>query len=92
MKPSFNSHLYGACGGTIYKTEAFLNSYDNFVGYIKGEVTSFAFLDMFMPVLYMLCGMPYSLNTELTEPKRNSDWLISQHSIVHDVKEIKYYG
>jgi hypothetical protein len=93
----FNTTLYGACGGTIYKCSELIKIYDNMVSFINSDFdvfyrdlgVHFGFLDMFMPIFFMMNGYRYEQNTELIESHRNSSWRHSHHSIVHG-KEI--YG
>jgi hypothetical protein len=83
--------MYGACGGTIYKVEFFLNNFNNFIKIIEDSFDEvqklhqiqFGYLDMFMPVLYMLCNSTYDDNVFLCETHRNSNCMNSNSKIIH---------
>lgn len=86
-----NTTVYGACGGSIYKTQTFLNLYSSMVDFINDEFDHiervlgsriFGCLDLTMPVLYMIHGFDYSENTEQSEPTK-CDWRNSHHPIIH---------
>lgn len=86
----FSTNLYGACGGTIYETETFVNNYNNFIKIIdecwydiKKKGINISYLDMFAPILFMSLGYPYTKNINLIEDHRGDNWRESTHSLLH---------
>jgi hypothetical protein len=97
-KATFNTDKYGTGGGAIYKSEILINNYDKLITLINNEWTnltnihkSFGFVDMFMPLFYMTLNYKYTLNTNLIEGHRNSNWRNTKHPIIHG-KDIYNYG
>jgi hypothetical protein len=86
----FNTNLYGACGGTIYETETFLNNYQNFLNIIDDSWNDIIkmgyridYLDMLTPILYMTMGYNYTKNINLIEDHRGDNWRDSKCSLLH---------
>ena len=87
----FCTDRYGACGGSIYEKETFLNLFDRFIDIINNDFDTLendygyrlGFLDIFMPVFYMANGICYRLNTQMIETHRDANWINTQHPIVH---------
>lgn len=90
-KVKFNSHVYGTCGGAVFKRQVFLDMYETFLNIIeenydymdKNITYKFGYLDLFMPLLYMSCGYTYYENYNLIESARNKNWKTTNHAIVH---------
>jgi len=88
---NFNSPKYGACGGTIYNRNTFLEIYDDIVDFINNDFDyilqniskQLAFLDCAMPVFYMMNGYKYKINKDLVETDRGHNWILSKHALVH---------
>jgi len=88
---SFQCRKYGTCGGSIFHRETFLSICDSIENMIKEDFPvledrfgyRLGFLDIFMPVFYMANGIDYSLNDQMIETHRNSDWMTTGHPIVH---------
>lgn len=70
----YPGYLYGTCGGAIYKTETFLNEYDKILEFLDWyyDQGNYGYLDMFMPICYMVLGYKYSENVLLQEITNNS--------------------
>lgn len=86
----FAHRQYGACGGTIYKTQIFLDNYTKFVRFIEDELENLqnfdinaGSLDKMMVILYNMIGETFVQNPELIETGRNPNWRESTHAIVH---------
>jgi len=87
----FKKNVYGACGGAIYNVNYFLKNFiffkklieDDFDDIKKSTGHNFGYLDMFMPVLYMVSGSDYHENIFMTETHRNNNWLNSNKNIIH---------
>ena len=88
---NFNTKMYGACGGAIYKREIISNNYDKMVEFINNEFDHIRgnvhymiqFLDFTMICLYMWLGYGYSLNTNTVETLRNKGWRTTGNPVVH---------
>ncbi len=73
-KSKYPGYLYGTCGGAIYKTSTFLNEYDNILEFLEFYYSygNYGYLDMFMPICYMILGYKYEENILLREITNNS--------------------
>ncbi len=87
----FNADRYGTCGGAIYNCKVFLSLFSKILKIIDDDFEAlskygFGYLDIFMPTVYMVLGIPYQLNHNMTESERNPNWGTSAHPIVHGKK------
>ena len=88
---NFNSRRYGACGGTVYNREVFINNFEKmeiFINkhfdHINNNISfKISFCDCIMCVMYMAFGYEYGLNKEMIEPFRVAKWMDLPNSIVH---------
>ena len=93
----FQHSWYGTPGGSIFKTETFVENYDKITEIIGAEFdhikanlcAGIGYPDVLMTVYYYLCGKPYTVNPFFTETTRNSNWNNGNYAIVHQFK--KYY-
>lgn len=86
----FNTDCYGACGGAIYRSDVLQLHCDDMIKFVVDEWETlekrgvkFGYLDMYMPVFYMMYGYNYTQNECLTECHRNPRWKETNHPIVH---------
>jgi hypothetical protein len=92
-----NVDWYGAGGGTIFKVSTFLENYHKMYDFIDFEFEHiikhldyrFGWLDLYMQILYFVCGKKYSVNPDLTEVWKTPNYMTSHHTLVHAYKE--YY-
>jgi hypothetical protein len=91
-KTNFNSRAYGACGGAIYNSDAFLKEFEQMkkfihedLDYIKKNIWyKTSFVDSLPCIMFMAFGYPYSLNENLTQPRYDkAGWETSNKPLVH---------
>lgn len=91
----FHNDWYGSGGGSIFKTETFINNYQRVSKIFEEEYdyiidnlnVNFGWVDNFMTTFYYMCGKKYTPNPHLTEVTRNSNWKNPYFAIVHQYKQ-----
>lgn len=70
-----NVKQYGACGGSMFKVETFLENYQKVTEFFRDHLSTLqdqfnptlGWIDCFMTVFYLLCGKPYTINPYLAD-------------------------
>lgn len=94
-----NNDQYGMCGGSVYSSNAFLNSYDSMVKYTNEFHNKLYFnrphhdpnrkvcaIDCNLVFHFNRCGFSYSKAEWLSEVLRQNDW--KDYPVVHQYKEL----
>lgn len=97
---TFNTNLYGASGGAIYKKETMLEIHDDIIEMMENDLPEMericghglGYLDLYMAVFYMAKGIKYQTNDQLVETHRNSYWRNTNHPIVHGKDWLGYFN
>ena len=91
-----NVDWYGAGGGSIFNIKTFLDNYHKIYDFIDDDFDlilntmdhRFGWLDLYMQIIYFVCGKDYIINTNLTETWKTPDFKNSNFSLVHAYKEL----
>ena len=91
-----NVDWYGAGGGSIFNIKTFLDNYHKIYDFIDDDFDlilntmdhRFGWLDLYMQIIYFICGKDYVINTNLTETWKTPDFKNSNFSLVHAYKEL----
>ena len=85
--PENTNNNFGACGGSLIRTSALLlilkETSDSLLKELIYNDKRISNCDYLLTVLFCILGYQYSENIDFIEAKRNPNWELTDHSIVH---------
>ena len=94
VTPNFD--YWTLAGGGIMSSDVFTNKFNIIEKFIEEEYENicpdfknFLFYDVLLMLMHLICDKKYTINPQVTEVHRNSDWNNPKYTLVHGFKE--YY-